>query len=448
MEFDIFISHASEDKDEIARPLAERLRQHGLRVWIDETEIKLGDSLRRSIDRGLSKSKYGLVVLSPHFLSKEWPQKELDGLVAREDGTEKVILPVWHNVSRADVVKFSPPLADKLAVPTSKGLSHIVAQVLKVFELTDTAPPSRQADQQGGQSQDIEDLLVKVLDKVMALSGDGPTFVTGIPTGLADLDLMTAGLQSGTLVLAAGGVDSGKTAFAISVVAHVACHEGLPVLLFSPNEIAEKTTNRILGVLSRIPASRLRVAGLNDEEWPAYVKAVEKLRTAPLALHDSNDLTIDDIQRESRRRLNMHGTLGLVVIDSLQHIEPQNGGDSDPAGICRKLKALAREIRCPVLLISDLSRTSLTRMDKRPILSDLGDVDRFADAVFMLYRHSNYDLRYTVSPDVVELIVAKQKDGGPKGTVRLHFDARCGSLGNISEPDSSVASVPHVPTDY
>ena len=86
MDFDIFISHASEDKDEVVRPLAEQLRHRGLRVWMDETEIKLGDSLRRSIDHGLSKSRYGLVVLSPDFLKKEWPQKELDGLVAREDG--------------------------------------------------------------------------------------------------------------------------------------------------------------------------------------------------------------------------------------------------------------------------------------------------------------------------------------------------------------------------
>lgn len=103
-EWDVFISHASEDKDDFVRPLAERLRHEGLRVWYDDFTLTVGDSLRRSIDRGLAKSRYGVVVISPNFLKKEWPQKELDGLVAREVGGIKVILPVWHNIG-ADQIR-------------------------------------------------------------------------------------------------------------------------------------------------------------------------------------------------------------------------------------------------------------------------------------------------------------------------------------------------------
>ena len=99
MDYEVFISHASEDKDEVARPLANRLEQLGLRVWLDECQLTVGDSLRRSIDRGLVASRFGVVVLSPSFFAKEWPNKELDGLVARDDGKEKVILPVWHRVT-------------------------------------------------------------------------------------------------------------------------------------------------------------------------------------------------------------------------------------------------------------------------------------------------------------------------------------------------------------
>lgn len=116
MDYDLFISHASEDKDHVARPLAKHLQDLGLRVWLDEFELTLGDSLRRKIDHGLSRSRYGLVVLSPAFLLKEWPNKELDGLVAREDRRGKVILPIWHNVNASDILKFSPMLADKVAV--------------------------------------------------------------------------------------------------------------------------------------------------------------------------------------------------------------------------------------------------------------------------------------------------------------------------------------------
>lgn len=130
----------------MARPLADKLIEHGLEVWYDEYTLTLGDSLRRSIDRGLAGSRYGLVILSPNFFEKEWPQKELDGLVAREDGSEKRILPVWHNVNRKDVVSFSPPLADKLAVSTSKGLDHVVREILRVLKPDAVTTPTTVAD--------------------------------------------------------------------------------------------------------------------------------------------------------------------------------------------------------------------------------------------------------------------------------------------------------------
>jgi TIR domain-containing protein len=135
MDWDLFISHASEDKDDVARPLADQFIELGLKVWYDEYTLTVGDSLRRSIDRGLASCRFGLVILSPHFLEKEWTQKELDGLVAREDGTAKRILPVWHNVSRSDIVAFSPTLADRLGVSTAKGLNHVVKQIMRVFQI-------------------------------------------------------------------------------------------------------------------------------------------------------------------------------------------------------------------------------------------------------------------------------------------------------------------------
>ena len=130
MDYDVFISHASEDKADVARPLAVHLQRLGLRVWLDELELTLGDSLRRKIDQGLAKSQFGLVILSPAFFSKEWPNKELDGLVAREDPELKVILPVWHNVNASDIVKFSPILADRVAVSTARGLASVAEQVV------------------------------------------------------------------------------------------------------------------------------------------------------------------------------------------------------------------------------------------------------------------------------------------------------------------------------
>ena len=119
-EYDFFLSHATEDKDAFARPLAIKLREAGAKVWFDEFALTIGDSLRRSIDKGLSKSKFGIVVLSPSFFAKNWPQYELDGLTAKQIMGEKVILPIWHQIDRDAITQHSPPLADMLAFTSSK----------------------------------------------------------------------------------------------------------------------------------------------------------------------------------------------------------------------------------------------------------------------------------------------------------------------------------------
>ena len=130
-QWDIFISHASEDKETVALPLGEILESKGLEVWIDEHQLTIGDSLRGKIDEGLSKSRFGVVILSKSFFSKEWPQKELNALYAREDGKEKVILPVWHGVNKEYVAEFSPLLADKIAAATSEGLESVAVEILE-----------------------------------------------------------------------------------------------------------------------------------------------------------------------------------------------------------------------------------------------------------------------------------------------------------------------------
>jgi len=135
MLYDVFISHASEDKDSLVRPLAEALRDNHVEVWYDEFSLQVGDSLRRSIDSGLAKSRFGVVVLSPAFFAKEWPQWELNGLVARENMNRgALILPVWHNVSKFDVLAYSPSLADKVGISSEKGLNVVLQKLLETIQ--------------------------------------------------------------------------------------------------------------------------------------------------------------------------------------------------------------------------------------------------------------------------------------------------------------------------
>lgn len=132
--YDVFICHASEDKESFVRSLASKLHNKGLQVWYDEFSLTIGDSLRRSIDHGLAHSRFGIVVLSHSFFAKEWPQRELDGLTSREMEGVKVILPIWHNVSREQIMRYSPTLADRVGIQTSKGLDYIVDELLRVIQ--------------------------------------------------------------------------------------------------------------------------------------------------------------------------------------------------------------------------------------------------------------------------------------------------------------------------
>jgi diguanylate cyclase (GGDEF)-like protein len=134
MKWDVFVSHAFEDK-EFARALAEGLSTKGLSVWFDEFELNVGDSLRRSIDDGLLKSRFGAVVLSPSFFAKEWPQKELDALTAREATGKKIVLPIWHNISAHEISKYSPMLADRFAISSIEGIDKTVENLFLAIKM-------------------------------------------------------------------------------------------------------------------------------------------------------------------------------------------------------------------------------------------------------------------------------------------------------------------------
>lgn len=127
-EYDVFISHASEDKDDVVRQLAISLREKGIKVWYDEFELKIGDRLRRKIDEGLSKSKFGIVVISRYFIQKGWTNYELDGLITKAISGQQILLPIWHNITKQEVIDYSPSLAEKVARNTSQDTLDEIAQ--------------------------------------------------------------------------------------------------------------------------------------------------------------------------------------------------------------------------------------------------------------------------------------------------------------------------------
>jgi hypothetical protein len=129
-QYDVFISHASEDNDDVVRPLAISLQSKGLKIWYDEFELKIGDSLRRKIDKGLSNSRFGIVVLSKNFIRKGWTNYELDGIITKSVSGEQVVLPIWHNITKQEVIDYSLSLADKVVRNTATYTIDEIAEVI------------------------------------------------------------------------------------------------------------------------------------------------------------------------------------------------------------------------------------------------------------------------------------------------------------------------------
>ncbi|MCA0326183.1 MAG: replicative DNA helicase [Proteobacteria bacterium] len=273
--------------------------------------------------------------------------------------------------------------------------------------------------------QSMDSLVVQLLDRVQEMA-DNPNDVTGVPTGFIDLDRMTAGLQAGDLVVLAARPSMGKTAFAINIAEHAALNEGLPVAVFSMEMGAAQLAVRIVGSIGRIDQGHLRTGKLTDEEWPRLTDAINRLRDVSLHIDETPGLTPSELRANARRLARQCGKLGLIVVDYLQLMSGSNSGDENRATelgeISRGLKALAKELQCPVIALSQLNRSVEQRTDKRPMMSDLresGAIEQDADIIMFIYRDDYYN-KESREPGVAEIIIGKQRNG-PTGTVKLAF---------------------------
>jgi replicative DNA helicase len=272
----------------------------------------------------------------------------------------------------------------------------------------------------------MDSLVVDLMDKVQELS-ENPNDVTGVPTGFYDLDRMTSGLQAGDLVVLAARPSMGKTSLAINIAEHVALNEGLPVAVFSMEMGAAQLAVRIVGSIGRIDQSRLRTGQLSQDEWPRFAEAIDQLKDIPLHIDESSGLTPSELRANARRLARREGKLGLIVVDYLQLMSGSSGGREENRAtelgeISRGLKMLAKELQCPVIALSQLSRGVESRTDKRPMMSDLresGAIEQDADIIMFIYRDDYYN-KDSKDPGVAEVIIAKQRNG-PTGTVKLSF---------------------------
>lgn len=254
-----------------------------------------------------------------------------------------------------------------------------------------------------------------------------PGMVTGVPTGFADLDSMTAGFQKSDLIILAARPSMGKTSFALDIARYVSLHKKIPTAFFSLEMSKEQLGMRLLCSKAQVDSSKVRTGYLAKSDWPKVHDAGRELAEAQLFIDDSPALSVLDV-RARARRLAAEQPLGLIIIDYMQLMQGRSGTESrqlEVSEISRGLKALAKEINAPIIALSQLSRAVESRTDKRPLLSDLresGSIEQDADVVMFIYRDVVYNPE-SEDPRQTEILIRKQRNG-PIGEVFLDFEGQ------------------------
>jgi replicative DNA helicase len=320
------------------------------------------------------------------------------------------------------LVSASDEIATAAFNPQGKAVEKILDEAeQKIFHIGEEGSRMKQG------FQGMDSLVVQLLDRVQEMA-DNPNDITGVPTGFYDFDRMTSGLQAGDLIILAARPSMGKTSLAINIAEHVALNEGLPVAVFSMEMGASQLAVRIVGSIGRIDQGHLRSGKLTDDEWPRLTEAIEKLRNISLHIDETPGLTVSELRANARRLARQcGGKLGLIVVDYLQLMSTSSSMSEENRAtavgeISRGLKMLAKELGCPLIALSQLSRGVEARTDKRPMMSDLresGAIEQDADLIMFIYRDDYYN-KDSKEPGVSEIIISKHRNG-PTGTVKMAF---------------------------
>ena len=285
----------------------------------------------------------------------------------------------------------------------------------KIYDITQ----KRRSGDIAGIKQTVMDVLNSIQN---ASKQSGP--VTGIATGYYDLDAKTAGFQKSDLLLLAARPSMGKTALALNIAEHVITKERVPTVFFSLEMSRQQLANRLISMNSKIDAQNIRTGNLKPNEWSQLVESARIIGESTLIIDDTPGISVREM-RSKCRKLKMEKGLGFIIIDYLQLMTAGGKGSEsrqqEISEISRSLKALAREMECPVLALSQLSRDVEKREDKRPQLSDLresGAIEQDADVVMFIYRDEYYNKEESKDKGVAEVIIGKQRNG-PTGKIKL-----------------------------
>lgn len=274
----------------------------------------------------------------------------------------------------------------------------------------------------------VDQLVEALVERLQEMYESDASQIPGVSSGFVELDRLTAGMHGGDLIVVAARPSMGKSSFALTIAQHVAVDQGLPVLLFSMEMDQQQLAARLASSNGGIEHQTIRTGALCDSDWVRLSEAVDRLGKSVLVVDDEPGLELEELCTRARERAVEVGRFGLIVVDYLQLMSAFGTGAETRAvevgSISRGLKSLARELCCPVMVLSQLNRAIELRRDKRPMLSDLRDsgaIEEDADVVLFIHRDDYYSNAVSRSVSSAEVIVGKQRNG-PTGTIKLAFD--------------------------
>ena len=373
-----------------------------------------------------------LVTLSEHLENK----KELEGV----GGIAYLAELLQNTPSAANINNYSDIVRERAIVRELIGVANEIAEAgydpegrdsselldfaeTKVFQIAE----SRSNKSEG--PQPIKDILKETVAKIDDLCKNPRDGITGLSSGYNDLDQMTTGFQAGDLIIVAARPSMGKTTFAMNLAEHAALNADKPTVIFSLEMPADQIMNRILASLGRIDQGKIRTGQLDENDWASLSSTMSiLLQKGNMFIDDSSGLTPTELRSRARRIARDHDGISLIMVDYLQLMRVPSLSENrtqEISEISRSLKALAKELRCPVIALSQLNRGLEQRSDKRPINSDLresGAIEQDADLIMFIYRDDVYNAD-SEQKGIAEIIIGKQRNG-PIGKVRLTFQGR------------------------
>ena len=351
-------------------------------------------------------------IRSPELLS------EIINTVPTSTHIDRYVKIVRSKSYMRQVIKLADEISDKGYKEDTSSDELLEAAEADIFKLSESFQQNLHND------GSMHDIMMETINSIEEAGRAGGR-VTGISTGFRDLDYQTAGLQPSDLILIAARPSMGKTAFALNIAEHAALNEKVPTVIFSLEMAATQLAKRLLSMHSKVDSQKIRTGQLSIDEWRTLSESANIYASSNIFIDDTPGISLTGLRTRCRKLKAAHG-IKLVIIDYLQLMvgdSRSNSRQEEISTISRGLKSIAREINCPIIALSQLSRGPESRNDKRPMLSDLresGAIEQDADVVMFLYRDDYYLKDQSEEKGITEVIIGKQRNG-PVGTVKLRW---------------------------